>query len=318
MTVPIPVHGSYENVTVARRSDSYKRGSAVNVRCRAFTLVELLVVIAIIGILVALLLPAIQAAREAARKTECMNKLRQVGLATHSFNDANRHLPWGARTERVSGVRHHGALFFWILPYFEHNNLYTLADGSTDNRILGEAVRRVLIPAYLCPSDTTDDDHYLDQNWTLGNYEYNWQVFREENSVQYLRRITDGTFNTYMFAETLQRCGREIYIPWGTLWAHTIMRNHIQWTPLFAGGTGRYRVTMRTGYTLSPMSTTQMINCDPLISVASGHPGIVNLLMCDGSSQAVEKDISGSLFWAACTRARGEVGGSDEAEFIPD
>ena len=91
---------------------------------RAFTLVELLVVIAIIGILVALLLPAVQAAREAARRTSCTNNIRQLGLALVNYHDAHKTLPFGsgylnART---------GTWVSAILPYMEEQSLYDRFD----------------------------------------------------------------------------------------------------------------------------------------------------------------------------------------------
>ncbi len=85
---------------------------------RGFTLVELLVVIAIIGVLIALLLPAVQAAREAARRTQCANNLKQQGLAVHGFIDVRKELP-------PSRIADHHATWLWlILPYMEQENLY--------------------------------------------------------------------------------------------------------------------------------------------------------------------------------------------------
>jgi len=96
-------------------------------RSRAFTLVELLVVIAIIGILIALLLPAVQAAREAARRSECINNLKQIGLATHNFHDRGRTLPPSSVDD--SGYNF-ATYFLWILPYMEAQNVYSLFDPN--------------------------------------------------------------------------------------------------------------------------------------------------------------------------------------------
>jgi prepilin-type N-terminal cleavage/methylation domain-containing protein len=115
-------------------------------RC-AFTLVELLVVIAIIGILVALLLPAIQAAREAARRSQCSNNLKQQGLATLNYIDARKKLP----PARISD--HSLTCFALILPYMEDAALSSLLNpkiGTFYDQPL--AARTTVVPSYICPS----------------------------------------------------------------------------------------------------------------------------------------------------------------------
>jgi prepilin-type N-terminal cleavage/methylation domain-containing protein/prepilin-type processing-associated H-X9-DG protein len=123
-----------------------------------FTLVELLVVIAIIGILIALLLPAVQAAREAARRAQCSNNLKQVGLALHNFHAARRQFPYGQKYKLGIGSnswKDRDCWFQWILPYVEQQALW---DSYRANLEAGGSVwwtpnRWTALPTFMCPSD---------------------------------------------------------------------------------------------------------------------------------------------------------------------
>jgi len=120
-------------------------------RTRAFTLVELLVVIAIIGILIALLLPAVQAAREAARRSQCTNNLKQIGLALHNYHDAKNVLPFGTNgCCSGPGAPWSGS----ILPYMEQGALYDQVDwGLLSTDPVNLPLFQTVIPGYVCPSD---------------------------------------------------------------------------------------------------------------------------------------------------------------------
>lgn len=116
-----------------------------------FTLVELLVVIAIIGVLVALLLPAVQAAREAARRSTCTNNSKQIGLAIHNFHDAKRRLPSGGRPPESSTIR--CGVFVYLLPYLDRKDLWDLYDTSvTWSHPNNLPISNKRITAYECPS----------------------------------------------------------------------------------------------------------------------------------------------------------------------
>lgn len=152
-----------------------------NSKRQAFTLVELLVVIAIIGILVALLLPAVQAAREAARRMSCSNNMKQIGIALHNYNDTFKVLPAGTinpgiastqptMTRHTNNILNHTAHTL-ILPFIEQQPLHDSIDfniatggfNAMGGTIRGgwpnanEPLMQTLLPAYLCPSDRGDE-----------------------------------------------------------------------------------------------------------------------------------------------------------------
>ncbi len=135
-------------------------------RCRGFTLVELLVVIAIIGVLIGLLLPAVQAARESARRISCSNNLKQLGLAAHGHHDSHQTLPpggeWRYDMPWVSGIPspnpEKGGVLVRLLPYIEENALYSGIDFDSNTNVRqqtvgGKQVGQTVISGFKCPSD---------------------------------------------------------------------------------------------------------------------------------------------------------------------
>ncbi|MFO1003414.1 MAG: DUF1559 domain-containing protein [Planctomycetaceae bacterium] len=185
-----------------------------------FTLIELLVVIAIIAVLVALLLPAVQSAREAARKIQCRNNLKQIGLALQNYEGTHLRLP-SART----GSPHLWSASAQILPFIEGSTIFAQIDfgkGSLD--IANANAVRAKIPAFLCPSDSGPEQ--LNANFGANNYcanagtgLQNGGSFRPEDGPQAIDGVffdrsstrfgdvTDGLSNTAAYSETTRGTG---------------------------------------------------------------------------------------------------------------
>ncbi len=218
--------------------------SRVNGRS-GFTLVELLVVIAIIGILVGLLLPAVQAAREAARRMQCTNNMRQIGLAIHNYESAHRRLPAGWLSNGLTGEPGWG----WaatILPFMEGTNVHNRIDFRFPiEDTVNEQVRTIVIPSYLCPSDiapelfelhagdghghehdhlTFDEEEEILFTVAKSNYVGMFGTFELEdapyngngmffgNSRIRMADITDGLSNTLMVGERGSRLGSSLWL----------------------------------------------------------------------------------------------------------
>jgi prepilin-type N-terminal cleavage/methylation domain-containing protein len=136
-------------------------------RLRGFTLVELLVVIAIIGVLVALLLPAIQAAREAARRTDCINRLRQIALASHNYESAKKRIPPHVELPKAEGVLTNGiGVQAQLLPFMEQQNMQSLVDYTNHWRdgVKNAAAIRTPLPFLRCPSASSSEWNNLALN----------------------------------------------------------------------------------------------------------------------------------------------------------
>ncbi len=191
----------------------------------AFTLIELLVVIAIIAVLIALLLPAVQAAREAARRAQCVNNLKQIGLALHNYHDTRGAFPTGYFTWNTWGP------MVMILPHLEQQNLFNslnfysgYASNSAASRGTGSGVYANTTVAFtqistiLCPSDmdrlTTQTGH-INYVFCMGSDAYGNNTYSPFNGVfcppkagnTTMAGITDGTSNTAAVSERVKGIG---------------------------------------------------------------------------------------------------------------
>ncbi|MCU0879511.1 MAG: DUF1559 domain-containing protein [Pirellulaceae bacterium] len=274
-----------------------------------FTLVELLVVIAIIGILVALLLPAVQSAREAARRTSCQNNLKQIALACHNYHDLVNKLPPASTNPTLAG----SSGFAAILPHLEQSNLYTLYDFSQGNSSpVNLAAVSQRIPTYICPSnvfarpvpisgcDANDraPGTYAFSTGSLDPWAANNGAIATAQTPQTnFASILDGTSNTLMVGES-----------------HWFFRDY-----MFTSGpcNGQVRggftywaspYPLATAFTTrGPFNPKQMAGDSARLSnFRSLHPGGVNMAYVDGSIHYLPETIDHLVLDALATRDGGE------------
>ncbi|MEW4566915.1 DUF1559 domain-containing protein [Tautonia sp. JC769] len=306
---------------------------------RGFTLIELLVVIAIIGVLIALLLPAVQAAREAARRAQCANNLRQLGLAAHNFYTAFDSFP----TNENSPIRYWGAQ---LLPYFEQGNLFDVYNHEDHFRVMANSTAvQTPLSVFLCPS--TPESPLMNpffpatipaelrgtlDPWPAAAADYAagaginsnlWTapavlpgprpntdgVFQgnANSGRRKIQEIRDGTSNTAMFLESAGRPlmyrGRLPVPNAGTTTS----------TSVLICGWAEGNVFVAWGYDGNGSAKGScMVNCSNRFAVYGFHPGGAHLGMADGSVRFVKETIDAATFAALMTRAGGEIISADK------
>jgi prepilin-type N-terminal cleavage/methylation domain-containing protein/prepilin-type processing-associated H-X9-DG protein len=314
---------------------------------RGFTLIELLVVIAIIAVLIALLLPAVQAAREAARRSQCVNNLKQLGLAIQSYHDVNEVIPPSSNNYRaaVPRITPDFSLKARLLPFLEQNNIYNALNmaGLTDEVMNGTS-RSARIATFLCPSDgnlpsTVDGCTNYPNNigtWYLNNGgmcdgPFHKMSDNAKGAPCGFARITDGLSNTVIFSEWVMgelgsnKPGKhqvysgsipEVATPLPQLQQLCLATRTIAFNQ--KGKTWLLQYDNRGGgysHVMMPNTKSCWIVFDEtfrtLVGANSNHPGGVNVGFLDGSVKFIKDSIAPPSWWAISTIKGGEVLSAD-------
>jgi len=310
--------------------------ATVTQKKHGFTLIELLVVIAIIAILISLLLPAVQQAREAARRSQCKNNLKQIGLALHNYAETYTVFPPAFCVSDDGTDGGQWSIQARILPFVDQANLYNIASlNQAYTPGASPAIDRV--PVYLCPSESNDRirlNSGVPEHYPL-NYGYNggtWMVWDNgtgaqgngafaPNSKRKFRDFRDGTTNTICFAEVKafthyrrdDPTGATATPPTsltalGTSSSPTRTSGHTEWvdgrvhqtgfTTTFTPNTDTFvgGGTLVGDYT----SCREAIPCSgptyAAVTARSWHAGIVHVLMMDGSTRSASNSIDLTLW----------------------
>lgn len=253
-------------------------------RSRGFTLVELLVVIAIIGILVGLLLPAVQAAREAARRMQCSNNLKQLGLALHNYESTHRRFPIGftdnfgnGDSRAQAGGDGGWAWAAMILPFIEQNSLYQTLDfryapygpsGISDPAGANHFASSVVIPGFRCPSDLSPATTSINANAVAGHtaiavtsYAGVYGPFDGDIHDLSGGRVVPTARSKGVFAVNEGRTISQVTD--GT--SNTLAIGEVSWRPLNGNGNGSIRQ-----YVLGSVLTNGMVNSDNIAPSSNG------------------------------------------------
>jgi len=288
---------------------------ATSPRRRGFTLIELLVVIAIIATLVALLLPAVQQAREAARRTQCSNNLKQMALALHNYHDVYSAFP----NYDNGGSIANASAFVSILPFLDQAPMFNLYNFSLGNSAPeNEQVVRQRIPAYLCPTAVIRREVPISgcdsNNRAPGTYAVctgsddpygtiedgnpnNGAIVSSGSGITKIRDFTDGTTNTLMVGESAWNLEDYVFTSGPCM-------GQVRWG--FTYWSSPY--PLATAFTTMPPFNPKSGGSASLDRFRSDHPGgMVNFALADGSVRFLNDNIAQTVLDALATRAKGEV-----------
>jgi len=294
-------------------------------RRKGFTLIELLVVIAIIAVLVSLLLPAVQQAREAARRTQCKNNLKQIALALHNYHDVNLAFPLAMYLDLYSGPGSGDSQWGWsamVLPYMDQANLFNqlIVGPNFLVQAANDPVRRKLLttplPTFICPSDPEDGVNrnrpflqkstgglcngmvlaqtieFSKSNYPGSNGNHDGSgIFLSGGGRVSIRDILDGTSNTIMVGErSSKKYAKQTAAtgPWAAVWAgQELTCDGI--TNVFAL-VGKTEFRMNVGTHSDDPASTNAVD-QPLIGFGSTHAGGAQFALADGSVRFISENI---------------------------